>query len=239
MGGLLNPDQPPRNPGGVTYSSKSAVYEDESSKYEATNEGSVTLSTTMPYSVPDLPETRQRELAANFARVVRRQLEGDAAGIRVAETMRPEIFDYVPGMPFSFYDRIEGKLVKLRMNATGWAVAPGQAIFSTEGCFIGISNGTVDIPDNVDAPTQNLCLVDVMEKREEIQEKQEELDQATADCGGVAQLLQDIADEQQRRLEPDTPSQTFDVLVVQVPEFVVTTGAPLSDQVFDVTVAEP
>ena len=239
MGGLLNPDQPPRNPGGITYISKSAVYEDESRKYEPTDEGSVTLSTTMPYSVPGLPETRQRELAANYAKVLRNQLEGDAAGIRVAETMRPEIFDYIPGMPFSFYDRIEEKLVKLRMNATGWAIAPGQAIFSTEGCFIGISNGTVNIPSNVDAPSVNACLVDVMAKREEIQKKQEELEQVTADCEDVAQLLQDIEEEQQRRTEPDTPSQVFDVLVVQIPEFVVTAGAPLADQVFDVTVAEP
>jgi len=153
--------------------------------------------------------------------------------------MRPEIFDYEPGMPFTFYDRIEEKLIKLRMNATGWAIGPGQAIFSTEGCFIGLSNGTVKIPSNVDAPVLNEAYKEVADKRKEVEEKQEELDQATEGCEARAQLLQEIEEEQQRRAEPDTPSQIFEVLVVQDPAFIVTTGAPAADQIFDVTVAEP
>jgi len=239
MGGLLNPVQPPRNPGGVTYTSKSAVFEDESRKYYGTSEGNVTLQTTIPYSLPGKSENELRSLAANYAKVLRNQLEGDAAGIRVAETMRPEIFDYYPGMPFTFYDRIEEKVVKLRMNATGWAIAPGQAVFSTEGCFIGISNGTVNIPSNVDAPTFNAAFAQVSQKRQQVEKKEEELDQATASLEAKTLLLQEIEAEQQNRTEVDDPDQVFDVLVVQVPEFIVTTGAPQPDEVFDVTVAEP
>lgn len=149
-GGLLNPDQPPRNPGGLVLRTKSDVYIDESAKYFPTEAGSVVLNQSLPFAVVGKTEQYMRNLAANYARILRAQVEGDAAGIRVAETLRPEVLEYYPGMPFSFYDEQEQKLVKLRMNATGWAFAPGQAIFSTEGCFIGVSNGTVTIPDNVD-----------------------------------------------------------------------------------------
>jgi len=240
MGGLLNPEQPPRNPGGRTTVSKSAVYVDESRKYSSTSAGSIVLATTMPYTIPNATENELRALAANYAKVLRNQLEGDAAGIRVAETMRPEVLgSYYPGMPFSFYDRQKDQLIKLRMNATGWAIAPGQAIFATEGCFIGRSNGTVTIPENVPPVRVSECLEQVAAKQEEVIQKREELVRAQVACEDVALLLQDIEDEQQRRTEPDTPTQIFDVLVVQVPEFVVTTGAPSADQVFDVTVAEP
>lgn len=149
-GGLLNPDQPPRNPGGVVLTTKSDVYIDESAKYFPTEAGSVVLNASLPFAVVGLQEAEMRQLAANYARILRAQVEGDAAGLRIAETLRPEVLNYYPGMPFSFYDEQEEKLVKLRMNATGWAFAPGQAIFATEGCFIGVSNGTVTIPDNVD-----------------------------------------------------------------------------------------
>jgi len=240
MGGLLNPTQPPRNPGGVTYTTKSDVYVDESRKYNPTSAGSIVLSTTMPYTIPNATENELRNLAANYAKVMRNQMEGDAAGIRVAETMRPEVWsNYSPGMAFSFYDTQKDELIKLRMNATGWAIAPGQAIFSTEGCFIGRSNGTVSIPSNVNAPQFNEAYQKVEQKKTQVEQKEQELTDVNASIAAKNALLQEIEDEKQSRTEPDDPTQIFDVIVVQVPEFIVTTGAPPADEVFDVTVAEP
>lgn len=195
-GGLLNPDQPPRNPGGKAMTTKSDVYTDESAKYFPTDAGSVTLATQVPFSVPGESEQEMRRIAANYAKVLRAQLEGDAAGIRVAETLRPEVLlNYTPGMPFSFYDHQEQKLVKLRMNSTGWAFAPGQTIFSTEGCFIGISNGTVTIPDNVDP-------VDLAEVGKQYQEAKEAQEAAQAEKD-QAQAIKDQAQAELDQAQTD------------------------------------
>lgn len=153
-GGLLNPDQPPRTgEGGGGTTTRSATYTQESSKYTPTAAGSVTYSGTIPYTSPEWTEARSREITAGYTKHLQAFIEGDAAGIRVAETMRPEIFDYYPGMPFSYYDRQNQKLIKLRMNGTGWAMSATDAVVSTDGIFIGISNGVVDIGSNVPAAT--------------------------------------------------------------------------------------
>lgn len=234
-GGLVNPDQPPRNPGTVATSTKSEVYVDESAKYTATPAGSIVLNTSVPYTNPSDREAAARSRAATYTRNLRRFLEGDAAGIRVAETMREELFNYYPGMPFSYYDPTLGKLVKLRMNATGWALSPSAAIVSTDGIFIGTSNGVVTLPSNVDAVTANAAFEDVVFKREEREKAEDALNTADAACDSELELLAAIEQEQAGRLLPDTPTQTFGVLIVQEP-FVVTTGAPAPTQTFHVTV---
>lgn len=162
-GGQLNPDQPPRNPAGDPddpnapppgYSTvtRNNVYVEESAKYKPTSAGSVTFSTQMPYNNPQDTEAVARNRASNYAKHQRALVEGDAAGIRVAEAMRPEIFDYYPGMPFTYVDRQEEKVVKLRMNGSGWALNGSEALMSTDGCFIGLSNGTVQLGRNVPEP---------------------------------------------------------------------------------------
>lgn len=265
-GGLLNPDQPPRNPGGKTLETKSGVYIDESAKYYPTEAGSVTLTTSVPFAVVGASENAMRTYASNYAKVLRNQLEGDAAGIRVAESMRPEIFQYSPGMPFSFYDTTLEKLVKLRMNSTGWAMAPGQAIFSTDGVFIGISNGTVEIPENVDAVTIADLAREFGEAKKEYEEVEVEYEEADQDCEDKNAFLDAIAAEIYDRIPKftydvrvapppwDIPDQIFHVATTPPPPppeadqvfvvtsvnqtFIVTNGPP-ADEIFDVTVAEP
>jgi len=188
-GGLLNPDQPPRNPGGPKVSTQSSVYVDESSKYPVTPAGAIILSTNVPYSVPGKTESEARELAANYARILRAQIEGDAAGIRVAESMRPEIFSYVPGMPFAYHDRTYDTTLKLRMNSTGWAMAPGESIFSTEGCLIGRSNGQVTESQNVDANTLAEAFKPVGQQQAVVDALSEQLAGLTDDCNAKANLM--------------------------------------------------
>ena len=191
-GGLLNPSQPPRNPGGTTVITKAAVFVQESAKYLPTEAGSIVLNTNVPFAIAGASENEMRGYASNYARILRAELEGDAAGIRIAESMRPEIFGYRPGMPFSFFDTQLDKLIKLRMNSTGWAIAPGQAIFSTEGCFVGESNGTVVIPDNTDPGALVELGKEVTEKKKVVEEIQEEKD-ATEDVRDEAKDQSDAA----------------------------------------------
>lgn len=150
-GGLLNPTQPPRITPGTSKVTKSSVYKEESGRYSSTTYGSIKLETNVPYTNPTHTEAQARDQAAKYGRLLRKMIEGDASGIRVVESIRPEIFDYYPGQPFSYYDRTEQQLVKLRMNATSWAVSGDQALVATDGIFVGISNGTVNLPSNVDA----------------------------------------------------------------------------------------
>lgn len=154
LGGLINPDQPPRDPGGDSTVTKAETFELETSDLQSPPGGLVTLTTQVPFSSALDTEAQARERAATFATTTRKLIFGDASGIRVAETMREEVFSYFPGMPFSYYDRTEGVLVKLRMNATAWGLNQGEAIFSTDGCFVGLSNGQVSLPDNTTGAAQ-------------------------------------------------------------------------------------
>jgi|TARA_Y100000289_G_scaffold7097_1_gene6370 hypothetical protein len=150
LSGLVNPPQPDRIGDGTAGKvTKSATVEDVSQRYSPTSAGSVVSELQVPYQVDADTEETARERAIDYAQYTRNLIEGDSAGIRVAEAMRPEIFNYYPGMPFAFYDRTVNKLVRLRMNACGWAVNREDAIMSSDGVFCGISNGQVNIGSNI------------------------------------------------------------------------------------------
>lgn len=150
LSGAVNPTQPDRigtgQPGKVT---KSKTITNVSERYPITAAGSVTQQTQVPFQIDSNTENQAREVADNYATYVRDLLEGDSTGIRVAEAMRPEVFGYYPGMPFTFYDRTAEKVVKLRMNATTWGITASDSLVATDGIFVGVSNGTVDIGSNV------------------------------------------------------------------------------------------
>ncbi|MFZ9995643.1 MAG: hypothetical protein ACO3GU_02265 [Pelagibacteraceae bacterium] len=150
LSGIVNPSQPARigdgDPAKVT---KSATITNVSQRYPITAAGSVTQELSVPYQQDSATENEAREVAESYATYYRDLLEGDSAGIRVAEAMRPEIFNYYPGMPFTFYDRTAQKVIKLRMNASAWGITAQDAIVTTDGLFIGESDGTVTIGSNV------------------------------------------------------------------------------------------
>lgn len=215
-GGLINPTQPPRQLPGDSTVTKSAIFTEESSKYAATGFGSIEYAVQMPFLEPTDTEASARNRAANFARHIRQLTEGDAAGMRVTESMRDEVFNYYPGMAFSYHDRQEDKLLKLRMNATAWGISNEQAIFSTDGVLIGLSNGTVNIPSNVDAGIVNDALVSYQAAQEAAQEASEDLAEAQSACDINTSLLAAIEAEQAQRLAPPSPDQTYAVTVAEL-----------------------
>lgn len=150
LSGLVNPTQPDRvGDGSAGKITKSATVTDISTRYTPTSAGEVVSELQVPYQVDVDDEETARRRAIDYATYTRNLIEGDSAGLRVAEAMRPEIFGTYPGMPFAFYDRTVSKVVRLRMNACGWAVSQTDAIMSTDGIFCGISNGTVNIGSNI------------------------------------------------------------------------------------------
>lgn len=77
-------------------------------------------------------------------------IKGDAFGLQISEVLRDDIVaNWRPGMPFRYYDPKKGKIIAMRMDATTWGVDGEQALVSTNGLFLGISNGTLTIPRNL------------------------------------------------------------------------------------------
>lgn len=77
-------------------------------------------------------------------------VKGDAFGLQVTEILRDDIItNWRPGMPFRYYDPKKGKIIAMRMDACSWGVDGQQAIVSTNGVYLGTSNGTLTIPRNL------------------------------------------------------------------------------------------
>ena len=77
-------------------------------------------------------------------------VKGDSLGLSVSEMLRDDVIDnWTPSCPFRFADTQEDKIIALRMDSTSWTTDGGFAAFSTNALWIGISNGTVELPVNV------------------------------------------------------------------------------------------
>ena len=52
-------------------------------------------------------------------------------------------------MPFRYYDPAKDKLMAVRMDATSWGVATEETALTTNAIWIGDSNGSVTLPQNL------------------------------------------------------------------------------------------
>ena len=86
----------------------------------------------------------------NYSNYLVRFTKGDAFGLQIGEALRRDVAEnWYPGMPFRYYDPSKGKVLAMRMDATSWGVTKDESAFVTNGIWIGKSNGTVTIPENV------------------------------------------------------------------------------------------
>jgi hypothetical protein len=147
---LANPPQPDRAPTTVLYKVENGEpLQDTRGVSYLSEAGPVILSIQIPVDLEG-PADAAKLQAAAFLRYQRALLEGDARGLRISEPLRPEVLaNYRPGMPFSYCDPIGGTVARLRMNATSWAVNGDESLFSTDGLFVGLSNGTLDPGSNI------------------------------------------------------------------------------------------
>jgi hypothetical protein len=77
-------------------------------------------------------------------------VKGDAYGLSVTEVLRSDIMsNWRPGMPFRYYDPRKDKILAMRMDACSWGVGVKEAVVTTSGIWIGVSNGTISIPKNL------------------------------------------------------------------------------------------
>lgn len=93
-----------------------------------------------------------------YSRYLKRFMLGDFYGTSIQEGVRKEVYEgWTPHMPFRYVDPFNNKISAMRMDATSWTVDNTGAVFSTNGIWIGDSNGTLNISPNVqgieNAPT--------------------------------------------------------------------------------------
>lgn len=76
--------------------------------------------------------------------------KGDTFGLQIGEALRKDIADsWYVGMPFRYYDTTNGELSAMRMDACSWGVDQEGAAVVTNGIWIGKSDGTVTLPQNL------------------------------------------------------------------------------------------
>lgn len=86
----------------------------------------------------------------NYSNYIERLVKGDAFGLQVGEALRTDVAStWAPGTPFRYSDPSKGKIIAMRMDATAWGVSQEESAFVTNGLWIGTSNGTITIPDNL------------------------------------------------------------------------------------------
>jgi hypothetical protein len=112
--------------------------------------GPYILEEQIPVPLLFSSESQIDAAVADYENYIARFVKGDAFGLQIAEAMRSEVATgWFPGMPFRYSDPKKGKVLALRMDATSWGVSQNESAFVTNGMWIGYSNGTITIPDNV------------------------------------------------------------------------------------------
>lgn len=99
---------------------------------------------------PDGSPTTIEEGLATYSDYLVRFVKGDALGMNVVEALRNDVVtNWKPNMPFRYADNSNSKILAFRMNATTWGVDQEEAIVSTEGVWMGFTDGTIINPSNL------------------------------------------------------------------------------------------
>lgn len=102
----------------------------------------------VPILYEDLPSINA--VLDAYSNYLTRFVKGDAFGLQIAEGLREDVGqNWYPGMPFRYYDPKKGKVLAMRMDATSWGVTKSESGFVTNGIWIGESDGTVALPENL------------------------------------------------------------------------------------------
>jgi len=119
-------------------------------KIPPSESGPYVLEEQIPVPLLFEDEVAIQNVVNDYSNYISRFTKGDAFGLQVGESLRSEVLsNWVPNMPFRYYDASKGRLMALRMDATTWGIDDNGAYFVTDGVWIGFSNGGVVIPSNV------------------------------------------------------------------------------------------
>ena len=87
---------------------------------------------------------------AAYENYITRFIKGDAFGLQIGEALRKDIADgWSVGRPFRYYDSANGEVVAMRMDGCSWGIDQEGAAVVIQGVWIGSSNGSVTLPNNL------------------------------------------------------------------------------------------
>ena len=112
--------------------------------------GPYVMEEQMPVPVLLDTEAERNAVVEAYSEYLIRFIKGDAFGLQIGEGLREDVAEnWYPGMPFRYYDPGKGKVLAMRMDATSWGVTPTESAFVTNGIWVGKSNGSVTLPENI------------------------------------------------------------------------------------------
>jgi hypothetical protein len=96
-------------------------------------------------------DAEQVEAVVNdYENYITRFYKGDVLGMQIGEALRLDIAsNWFVGRPFRYYDVVNSELIAMRMDACAWGVDQSGASVVTNGIWIGVSDGSVTIPQNL------------------------------------------------------------------------------------------
>lgn len=147
------PEAPDRIGDGTLTKTESYVMEDvRPVTYVTPPDEAATVVAKIQVPYPLSGTKQEAELAARaYLNYIRNLREGDARGLRIAESLRTDILNnWRPGMPYRYVDSPKNKVIALRMNACSWAMDQDECLVSNDGIYIGQSNGSLSDGSNIE-----------------------------------------------------------------------------------------
>ncbi|MGA0100588.1 MAG: hypothetical protein ACO3HF_00960 [Burkholderiaceae bacterium] len=112
--------------------------------------GPYRIEEQLPVPVLFENESQIQSIVDAYSQYLEFFIKGDAFGMQVSEVLRDDIMaNWRPGMPFRYYDPKKGKIMAMRMDATTWGISGQEAVMTTNGIFLGLSNGSIQVPRNL------------------------------------------------------------------------------------------
>ena len=111
--------------------------------------GTYVMKSQVPISL-DMSAGAARRAANTYGNVLAKSVIGDALGLQIGESLRSDIVsNWYPSVGFHYHDEKHGRLVRMQMDSSSWAVDLNSSAVATSGMFVSKSNGTVVLPSNL------------------------------------------------------------------------------------------
>ena len=115
-----------------------------------TEAGAYVLEESIPVPLLSTDASQISAWVADYSNYLEKFVLGDTYGLQIAESMRAEIVaNWYPGMPFSYADTANNRILEMRMDACTWGVTQDEAIVVTNGIWRAFNTGTLQLNNNL------------------------------------------------------------------------------------------
>ena len=116
----------------------------------ALNDGAYVRDESVPYPLLYSSPEACESAADDYGRTLAKLIVGDARGLSIGEALSQDVIDgWYPSRKFKYVDDYHSRTVKMRMDATSWAVDAEGAAFVTAGLWMSNGSGNYTPGDNL------------------------------------------------------------------------------------------